>query len=134
MPAIAVRRRATLAHHDPRLETTMKYQLLIYRDPNRQPPPTEHQAYIDYTQELAQAGILLSGEALEGVDTATSVSVRDGQTITVDGPFAETKEVLAGFYVIEVGHLDDAIKWAAKIPTATDGTIEVRPVRPMPEP
>jgi hypothetical protein len=112
----------------------MKYQLLIYVDPTQEPPAGEHDAFMTYTRDLAQAGLLVAGEALEGTDTATTVSVRDGQTITVDGPFAETKEILGGFYIIDVGHLDDAIKWAAKIPTSARGRTEVRPVREMPEP
>jgi hypothetical protein len=111
----------------------MKYDLLIYVDANEPAPEGEQEAYMAYTQELTQAGILLGGDALEGVETATTVSVTDGQTVTVDGPFAETKEILGGFYTIDVGHLDDAIKWAAKIPSATHGKIEIRPVREMPE-
>jgi hypothetical protein len=111
----------------------MKYQLLIYIDPTEEAPAGEHEAYRAYTQELVQSGVLLAGEALQGVDTATTVSVANGQTITVDGPFAETKEILGGFYMIDVGHLDDAIKWAAKIPSASRGKIEVRPVLEMPD-
>ena len=111
----------------------MKYDLLIYVDPDQPAPDGEPEAYIALTQELAQAGVLLGGDALEGVETATTVSVTNGRTVTVDGPFAETKEVLGGFYAIDVGHLDDAIKWAAKIPSATHGKIEIRPVREMPE-
>ena len=71
---------------------------------------------------------MAGGDALEPVSTATSVRVRGGKTVTTDGPFAETKEQLGGFYVVDAENLDEAIEWAAKIPTAEFGTIEVRPL------
>ncbi len=74
-----------------------------------------------------------SGEALEPSSTATTVKVRDGKTLTTDGPFAETREQLGGFYMINAENLDDAIKVAARIPGAKSGTIEVRPIRLMPD-
>ncbi|MEM7333892.1 MAG: YciI family protein [Chloroflexota bacterium] len=112
----------------------MKYLLLIYtseaEDAKR--TPEQQQAnmgeYFAYTEELGKTGSMVGGEALQPIATATSVRVRDGQTMTSDGPFAETKEQLGGYYLIDVENLDDAIHWAAKIPGARDGTIEVRPL------
>jgi hypothetical protein len=112
----------------------MKYMLLIYIDPHAAPAAgtpaqaAEHPAYGDYTQELVASGALVAGDPLHGNDTATSVRVRDGETLASDGPFAETKEHLAGYYIVEVADLDAAIAWAAKIPSARHSVIEVRPV------
>ena len=86
------------------------------------------QAYGELTQEMDQKGVLVAGEALYPTQTATTVRVRDGERAVTDGPFAETKEQLGGFYVLECKDLDDAIEWAAKIPGAQFGSIEVRPV------
>lgn len=86
------------------------------------------QQYGEFSAGLTEAGSMLGGEALEPVSTATSVRVRNGKTEIIDGPFAETKEQLGGFYLMECKDLDEAIKWAAKIPTARYGTVEVRPV------
>jgi hypothetical protein len=71
---------------------------------------------------------LLAGEVLADVDTATTVRVRDDETVVTDGPFAETKEVLGGYYILDVPDLDEALKWAAKIPNVLYGSTEVRPV------
>ena len=112
----------------------MKYLLLIYTSEaeDAKATPEEQQAnmgeYFAFTQELTDAGSNLGGEALHSTTSATSVRVRDGKTIASDGPFAETKEQLGGFYMIEAENLDDAIGWAAKIPGARHGTIEVRPI------
>ncbi|HUZ15155.1 MAG TPA: YciI family protein [Gaiellaceae bacterium] len=84
--------------------------------------------YGTYTTELASRGILVGANQLQPSDTATVVSVRDGETITTDGPYAETKEVLGGYYLIDVETLDEALEWAAKIPSARYGHIEVRPI------
>jgi hypothetical protein len=113
----------------------MKYLLLIYTPENITPDlgGDMTEAYYKYTTELAGSGKLLAGEALEASDTATTVTVRDGKTLTTDGPFAETNEVLGGFYMVDATDLDDAIAWAAKIPGATIGKIEVRPVHEFPE-
>ena len=115
----------------------MRYLLLIYSEtPTAEPSAEEIQAemdaYASFTADIAQSGVLLAGEALEGPDTATSVRVRDGQTMTTDGPFAETKEWLGGYYLVDCKDLDEAIEWAAKIPGARNGTVEVRPVWEMP--
>ena len=83
-----------------------------------------------YTRALADAGVLVGGHGLHGADAATTVRVRAGQRIVVDGPFAETKEHLIGYYVIDVDDLDVALDWAARAPNARIGSVEVRPVLP----
>ncbi len=109
-----------------------QYMLLIYTPAEGGPSPEEQQAetprWFEYTEELRSSGALVAGEALEGADVATTLRVRDGETIVSDGPFAETKEILGGYYIVDVPTLDDALKWAAKIPSAPYGSIEVRPV------
>ncbi len=87
-----------------------------------------HGEYMEYTQSIAGSGELVAGDALQGVDTATTVSVEDGATLTTDGPFAETKETLGGFYIVDVPDLDRALALAAQIPDARTGKVEVRPV------
>ena len=84
--------------------------------------------YGRYTEELQTRGLLVGANQLQPTSTATTVSVRDGETIVTDGPFAETKEVLGGYYLIDVDTLDEALEWAAKIPSARYGHIEVRPI------
>lgn len=84
--------------------------------------------YTAFGEEATQAGVLGKGNALQPVSTATSVRVRAGQAQITDGPFAETKEQLGGYYILDCQDLDEALLWAAKIPTARYGTIEVRPV------
>ena len=112
----------------------MKYLLLLYSDPNAAPPfdtpeqQAEHAHWMRYTQELAASGQMLAGDALQGIDTATTVRVRGGDVLTTDGPFAETKEVLGGYYLIEADGLDQALAWAAKIPNIEYGSVEVRPI------
>jgi hypothetical protein len=109
-----------------------QYILLIYAPTEGGPSPEEMEAemprWFSYTQELQDAGVLRAGEALQGVETATTVRVRDGKRLTSDGPFAETKEVLGGYYVIDVPDLDAALAWAEKIPNVGYGSVEVRPV------
>jgi hypothetical protein len=112
----------------------MQYMLLIYNPPGdwESMPSEQRQAisgeYFTFTEELRESGKLVAGDALQSISTATSIRVRDGETLTTDGPFAETKEVLGGYYLIDVETLDEALEWAAKIPGAQYGTIEVRPV------
>jgi hypothetical protein len=112
----------------------MQYMLLIYSPPGdwSSVPADEQQrimqAYGAFTEELQASGKMVAGDALQPTSTATSIRVRDGETMTTDGPFAETKEVLGGYYLIDVDTLDEALDWAAKIPGAQWGTIEVRPV------
>ena len=112
----------------------MRYLCLIYNDEKAHANMSEQEmgammeAYGKYTEDLERAGAMLGGEALQPTETATTVQVRDGRTLTTDGPFAETKEQLGGFYMIEAKDLDEAIAWAAKIPSAADGSVEVRPI------
>ncbi|HEX2381425.1 MAG TPA: YciI family protein [Acidimicrobiales bacterium] len=108
----------------------MKYLLLIYGDRTADAAPDEamHREYGQFTQEIVESGEMLGGDALQSVETATSVRVRDGKRSTTDGPFAETKEVLGGYYYVDVKDLDRAIELAGKIPGARNGTIEVRPI------
>jgi hypothetical protein len=112
----------------------MQYMLLIYSPPSDwQSLPAEQrqavmEAYGSFTEELQTSGKLVAGDALQPVSTATSVRVRDGETLTTDGPFAETKEVLGGLYLLEAANLDDAIAFAARIPNARHGAVEVRPL------
>lgn len=87
--------------------------------------------YNGFTEELRGAKAYVDSARLKPVASATSVRVRDGKTLTVDGPFAETKEQMGGYYLIEADTLDDAVAWATKIPCAVRGTIEVRPVWEM---
>lgn len=84
--------------------------------------------YGKFTEEIEATGNYIGGEALMTSETATTVRVRNGETLTTDGPFAETKEQLGGYYLIEAASLDEAIGIAAKIPSAKDGCVEVRPV------
>lgn len=107
----------------------MQYIALIYGDGNPpEDPEALMQAYGAYTQELVASGCFVAGDALQPVSTATSIRVRDGKTDITDGPFAETKEKLGGYYLRECENLDQAVEWAAKIPSALTGTIEVRPI------
>lgn len=111
----------------------MQYALLIYSEEPSQEIPEEATAaefeeYNVFTQHLRDRGAMLGGDALQSTATATTVRVVDGRTITTDGPFAETKESLGGFYLVEAADLDEAIAYAAMIPGAKHGSIEVRPV------
>jgi hypothetical protein len=115
----------------------MEYVALIYTDEKQFEtlPPAEQQAiFAEYgavTEGFRTAGVYVDGRPLQGVDEATSVRLRDGKTVITDGPFAETKEHLGGFYLFECPNLDEALRYAAKIPGARYGTVEVRPVMPM---
>ena len=84
--------------------------------------------YMAYTQALSDAGALVDANQLQPAGTATTVRVRKGETLVTDGPFIETKETLGGYYLIDVETLDEALEWAAKIPSARFGHIEIRPV------
>ncbi len=112
----------------------MRYLLLIYSNEEEDANMTAAEreadtaAYYAYTSEVQEKGLMLGGEALHPTNTATTVRVREGNTLTTDGPFAETKEQLGGYYVLECENLDQAIEYAAKIPGATHGSIEIRPV------
>ena len=113
----------------------MEYVLLIYTSEaeGKKLSPAEQgqifQGYMTFTQDLTKSGKNKGGNALEGISTATTVRVRNGKTAVTDGPFAETKEQLGGYYLVEAKDLDEAISIAARIPGAKYGSIEVRPVR-----
>lgn len=112
----------------------MQYLILIYSDEKAWAGMPEAEmnaafaAYMQYSLEMGTAKVSLGGASLQPVATATTVRVANGKTVTTDGPFAETKEQLGGYYVIDVPNLDDAIKWAAKCPGAAHGCVEVRPL------
>ena len=116
----------------------MRYILLIYSDEkaiegkSQEEMAAEFGAWSGYTEELRKSENMLGGEALEPTMTATTVRAAESRTITSDGPFAETKEQLGGYYIIDANDLDEAIEWASKIPVvAMGGTVEVRPVLEM---
>jgi hypothetical protein len=114
----------------------MKYMLLMYASEaatqQHQSTPEEHQAaaqaWYAFAEEAKAAGVLLSNNGLSPTSDATTVRVRDGKTLTADGPFAETHEQLGGYYLIDCKDLDEAISWAAKVPLAKYGSIEIRPL------
>jgi hypothetical protein len=118
----------------------MQYVLLIYGDERQwtklSPPDTDkmYAAYMKYTKDLVDAGIMRGGSELKPTSSATTVRTRNGKVTTVDGPFAETKEQLGGYYVIEVPNLEKALEWAAKCPGAATGSLEVRPLPAMRQP
>ena len=112
----------------------MQYMLLIYDEEVNWAgmPEADRNAmmaeYFQFTEDLRKSGKHVAGDALQPLSTAKSVRVRDGSAQTTDGPFAETKEALGGYYLVDVDSEDEALEWAAKIPSARIGTIEVRPV------
>ena len=107
----------------------MRYLILIYENESTAPQdPAEIQKWMEYTERLKASGALLGGEALQPTSTATTVRKKDGKVMTTDGPFAETKEQLGGFYMIECEDLDAALGWAAQIPSVGRGPVEVRPI------
>jgi hypothetical protein len=116
----------------------MRYLLAIYGDEQAFGEATEADtaamvaAYDSFTKDIVDRGLFQSGEALQPTSTATTVRVRDGRTLTTDGPFAETKEQLGGYYLVDCKDLDEAIEVAARIPGARNGSIEVRPVMEFP--
>jgi hypothetical protein len=115
----------------------MRYALLIYASEQDWASQSEEQAqaqfqdYMAFTKDIVDRGIMRSGEALQPTATATTVRVRNGETLSTDGPFAETKEQLGGFYVVEAEDLDEAIEIAVRIPDVRGGSIEVRPIMEM---
>lgn len=115
----------------------MRYLLLITDDESRLTDPdpgavtTMNEDYAKFMVEMGERGALQGGERLHPVADATTVSVRDGEVLAVDGPFAETKEQIAGYFLVDCADLDEAIEIASKIPTAQTGHIEVRPIWEM---
>jgi len=110
----------------------MKYLCLVYLDERRLDELPDEDC-VEYDQKIRASGHCIASEALQSVQTATTVRIRDGKGSITDGPFAETKEQLAGFYMIEAQDLDEAIRLAAGIPPARVGSIEIRPIRPIRE-
>lgn len=118
-------------------EVHVRYLLLLANAPDAwddiQPPQDVDDGVIGdwaaYTRALESAGVLVAGAALHPVESATSVQVRNRGRLLMDGPFAETKEHLVGFYLIDVPDLDSALDWASRVPNVRTGTVEVRPVR-----
>ncbi|MCO4772751.1 MAG: YciI family protein [Deltaproteobacteria bacterium] len=116
----------------------MQYMLLIYSNEKPENPPAPEEwgkvmsEYMKFTEAIKSEGIMIAGDALKGTDTATTVRVRDGDAMHTDGPFAETKEALGGYYLIDVPDLDAALAVAARLPGSWYGSVEVRPVM-MPE-
>ena len=110
----------------------MKYLCLVYLDEKRLDELPDEDC-VAYDTDIRKSGYCLASEALQSVQTATTVRVRNGKVSVTDGPFAETKEQLAGFYMIEARDLNEAIQIAAKIPPARVGCVEVRPIRPIRE-
>jgi hypothetical protein len=112
----------------------MQYMLLIYANEkifesmSEQEVKTLLENYVSYSKELAASGVLRGGSELASVASATTIRVRNGKALMTDGPFAETKEQLGGYYLIDVPNLDVALEWAAKVPSASNGSIEVRPL------
>jgi len=113
----------------------MQYMLLIYDNEaemvaNRKGASDVMMAeYREFTNSILKSGNMKAGDALQPTSTATCVRIRNGKTLTTDGPFAETKEQLGGYYLIDAKDLDEATKIAARVPSAQSGTVEVRPVR-----
>jgi hypothetical protein len=118
----------------------MQYLLLIYENEASFANVSEEeqgkifQEYMDYTDRIRKSGNYIAGEALQPIATATTVRVKSGKTVTTDGPFAETREQLGGFYMVEAKDLDEAIALAVGIPASRTGSIEVRPIMPTPKP
>ena len=117
----------------------MRYMLLIYgEESTAAPDPAETERvmneYWAYESAVAEAGVKQASDALQPSSTATTVRVKDGERVVTDGPFAETREVLGGYYLIDVPDLDAALDWAARCPGAKYGSIEVRPIMEFDEP
>jgi hypothetical protein len=116
------------------MENTVKYLLSIYCDEaadakkSKEEFESEFAAYMEYTNDGRQRGVILAGDALQPSATATTVRVRNGELLTSDGPFAESKEQLGGYYIVDCKNLDEAIEWARRIPHAAQAGIEIRPI------
>ena len=116
----------------------MQYMLLIYAEEGRwenlseEERETAMQRYRDFTEELRSAGAMVAGDRLQPSANATTVRVREGEQLVTDGPFAETKETLGGYYLIEADSLDDAIQWATKLPGSYHGSVEIRAIAEVP--
>ena len=110
----------------------MRYMLLIYGDESLE-SDLDITPWLEYTRRVQEAGCYEAGAGLLPTETATTVRVRDGDRVVTDGPFAETKEQLGGYYILNCSDLDEALDWAAQIPNVGEGSVEVRPVFEPPE-
>ena len=110
----------------------MLYMFLLYHDPVLPEPPDIMDRHFAVWREAKERGAYLTSEAIGGTENATTVRVRDGKALITDGPFAETKEVLGGFYILDCKNLDEALEYAAKMPDSWNGSVEVRPVMSVP--
>ena len=108
----------------------MRYLLLIYESENQAEPPTEEELgrWFQYTEDLKNSGCYHAGEALQPTATATTVRGNGTKVLSTDGPFAETREQLGGFYMVDCKDLDEAMSWASKMPNIHRGSVEVRPI------
>jgi len=109
------------------------YMFLLYADPNVPPAPNLMEAHFAVAEEARRRNAYVTSEAIGGTGNATTVRVRDGEALVTDGPFAETKEVLGGFYILDCTDLDEALEYAAEIPDSSHGAVEVRPVMHVPD-
>ena len=110
----------------------MLYMFLLYADPNVPPPADVMERHFALADDARKRKAYVTSEAIGGTENATTVRVRNGEALTTDGPFAETKEVLGGFYILDCADLDEAIAYAARIPDAMNGAVEIRPVMGVP--
>jgi hypothetical protein len=110
----------------------MQYMLLIFSQEGGPDDPEVVQRYGVFTQEVRENGKMVGADRLQPSTAATTVRIRNGETLTTDGPFAETKEQLGGYYILECESLDEAIAYAERIPAAETGAVEVRPIAPVP--
>jgi hypothetical protein len=119
-------------YHFPQETKLMKYLLLMYASESQAPPPEEIQADVPawhaLLKQTKEAGVLVSTNGIAPGATATTVRMREGKTLITDGPFAETHEQLGGYFLLDCQDLDEAIRWAEKIPTVKYGSIEIRPL------
>src|SRR3954467_11236647 len=125
---------ASYGRQPTRTEGAMKFLAIIYNDESSYADSSPEQigaifqAHGEFGEAAGAAGVFVAGEGLQPVATATTLRVRDGERMLTDGPYAETKEQLGGYYLLECKDLDDALNWAARIPEAKTGAIEVRPI------
>ena len=114
----------------------MKFMMLIYSPPDVRADleaRPSFDAWAGYSASLREAGVHLAENPLQGLETATTVRVRDGETLISDGPFAETKEMLGGYYLVDLPSREAAVEWAARVPNAPYGSIEIRPIMEFPD-
>lgn len=111
----------------------MLYMFLLFHDPDLAPDPDAIDRHFGFAQEARQNKAYVTSEALTPIETARSLRVRGGKTLTSDGPFAETKEVMGGYYLLDCRDMNEALRYAAKIPTPEGGGVEIRPVWNVPD-